>query len=122
RARGGKLASVPLPSRRGGISGRATRPADVAHRRRLARARGRGRGALPARARRRPWASERDQRALAGSDGLDASFAGGRGVPGPQADHRAGPNGLADRRTALADPRRRAARFLTEALEVWLRR
>jgi hypothetical protein len=30
-------------------------------------------------------------------------------------------NGLADRPTALADPRCRAARFLTEALEVWLR-
>ena len=53
---------------------------------------------FPRGARRRAWARERDRRACAFPDGLDSRLAGGRGVPGPQADHRAGADGLADRR------------------------
>ena len=49
---------------------------------------------------------------------LDSRLAEGCGVPGPQADHHAGADGLADRRSPLADPRRRAARFTDAAVTV----
>ena len=40
-------------------------------------------------------------------DGVDHLVARGVRVPRPEADHRTGPDGLDDRRAALADPRRR---------------
>jgi hypothetical protein len=74
-------------------------------RRRLARARGRGGGALPAGARRRPGlANETDERVRV-LDGIDAPTPEVVEYPDLNQVTAQERNGLADRRSALVDPR-----------------